>query len=145
MAKLRYHTIIAGPARNNSPQTLDAPTAESIQPGALVFLEGDKLKKHNQAGKSTQALVLQPNYLGGGDIRNAVPAGTTGVAVICDSLTDYYVLVNASEALIEGDKLTSSGDGTLKKAGDSDQAIFIARETYTVSSDGAELVKVRLI
>ena len=51
--------------------------------------------------------------------------------------------VKQGEALKVGDKLTSNGDGTLKKAGASDEEIFIARETYTVASDGVELVKVR--
>lgn len=143
MAKLRYHTIIAGLARKNDPQTIDAPTAEAIQPGALVFLDAGKLKKHATAGKSTQALVMQTNYIAGGDIRNDVPLGATGVAVICEQDVDYYVRVKQGESLKVGDKLTSNGDGTLKKAGASDEAIFIARETYTVASDGVELVKVR--
>lgn len=143
MAKLRYHTIIASPARKNDPQTIDAPTAEAIQPGALVFLDAGKLKKYATAGKSTQALVMQTNYIAGGDIRDDVPLGATGVAVICEQDVDYYVRVKQGEALKVGDKLTSNGDGTLKKAGASDEAIFIARETYTVASDGVELVKVR--
>ena len=86
---------------------------------------------------------MQTNYIAGGDIRNDVPLGATGVAVICDQDVDYYVRVKQGEALKIGDKLTSNGDGTLKKAGASDEAIFIARETYTVASDGVELVKVR--
>ncbi|SQC08983.1 Uncharacterised protein [Klebsiella pneumoniae] len=36
-----------------------------------------KLAVHNVAGGAGVALALQHNYIGGGDIRDAVPAGDT--------------------------------------------------------------------
>ncbi|WP_427838889.1 hypothetical protein ACQP43_02470 [Actinobacillus pleuropneumoniae] len=145
MAKLRSHTIIAGPSSKISPQITEALAQEEIQPGALVVFEGGKLKKHATADKATPALLAQHNYIGGGDIRKPIASGDTVMAIMCEPDVDYYALVKASEKIAVGDKLTSNGDGTLKKVSAAEEAIFYAREAHTVASDGAELVKVRKI
>ena len=54
-----------------------------------------KLAVHNVAGGAGVALALQHNYIGGGDIRDAVPAGDTGAAIMCEDDVDYHMLVKA--------------------------------------------------
>lgn len=138
----RFNTVIGGPARKNDPQTIDALTGEIIAPCSLVALVSGKLMKHSAAGEQTQPLIMMNDYLGGHDIRNDVPQDTTGIAVMCEDNVTYHVLVKAGEAVIIGDKLTSNGDGTLKKAGATDMVIFYALENYTVGTT-AEQVQVR--
>ena len=139
---IRFKTVIGGPARKNDPQTIDLLTGEAIKPCSLVAVIGNKLMKHSEAGKQTQALIITNDYLGGHDIRHDVPADTSGIAFICEDDVTYHVLVKAGEALTVGDKLTSNGDGTLKKASDSEAVIFYAFENYTVGAT-AEQVRVR--
>ena len=76
----RFHTVIAGPARKNDPQVIEAIMAAAVKPGSLVMLDSTgKLAVHNEAGGAGVALALQHNYIGGGDIRDLVPAGDTGL------------------------------------------------------------------
>ena len=139
---IRFKTVIGGPARKNDPQTIDLLTGEAIKPCSLVAVIGNKLMKHSEAGKQTQALIITNDYLGGHDIRLDVPSDTTGIAFVCEDDVTYHVLVKANESLKIGDKLTSNGDGTLKKASDSEAVIFYAFENYTVGAT-AEQVRVR--
>ncbi|WP_407197001.1 hypothetical protein [Enterobacter cloacae] len=62
-----------------------------------------KLAVHNVAGGAGVALALQHNYIGGGDIRDAVPAGDTGAAIMCEDDVDYHMLVKAGEVLLENE------------------------------------------
>lgn len=139
---IRFKTVIGGPARKNDPQTIDLLTGEAIKPCSLVAVVGNKLMKHSAVGKQTQALIITNDYLGGHDIRINVPAGTSGIAFVCEDDVTYHVLVKAGEKLTIGDKLTSNGDGTLKKAIDGDAVIFYAFENYNVGKT-AEQVRVR--
>lgn len=139
---IRFKTVIGGPARKNDPQTIDLKTGEVIAPCSLVAVVNNKLMKHSTAGEQTQALVITNDYLGGHDIRDNVPSDTSGIAIICEDDVTYHVLVKAGEALTVGDKLTSNGDGTLKKATGTDAVLFYAFETYTVGTT-AEQVRVR--
>lgn len=139
---IRFKTVIGGPARKNDPQTIEAKTGEAITPCSLVAVVDNKLMKHSSAGEQTQALIITNDYLGGHDIRHDVPADTSGIAFICEDDVTYHVLVKAGEVLAIGDKLTSNGDGTLKKANGGDAVIFYAFENYTVGAT-AEQVRVR--
>ncbi|OCG56830.1 hypothetical protein [Gilliamella sp. Fer4-1] len=139
---IRFKTVIGGPARKNDPQTIDLRTGESIAPCSLVAVVNNKLMKHSTAGEQTQALVITNDYLGGHDIREDVPSDTTGIAIICEDDVTYHVLVKAEENLAVGDKLTSNGDGTLKKASGNDAVLFYAFEKYTVGAT-AEQIRVR--
>ena len=97
----RFHTVIAGPARKNDPQVIEAIMAAAVKPGSLVMLDSTgKLAVHNVAGGAGVALALQHNYIGGGDIRDAVPAGDTGAAIMCEDDVDYHMLVKAGEVLL---------------------------------------------
>jgi hypothetical protein len=103
-----------------------------------------KLAVHNEAGGAGVALALQHNYIGGGDIRDLVPAGDTGAAIMCEDDVDYHMLVKASQVLLENEGLVSAGDGTLQKAAtpDTDVVLYYSREKITVGAE-AQLVKVR--
>ncbi|MCZ9609100.1 hypothetical protein K9J44_08385 [Enterobacter hormaechei] len=141
----RFHTVIAGPARKNDPQVIEAICKVAILPGSLVELDASgQFIYHATAGGPGVALAMQHNYIGGGDIRDAVPAGDTGAAIMCEDDVDYHMRVKAGEVLLENEGLVSAGDGTLAKSTTpaTDPGPILFTRKITVGAE-AQLVKVR--
>lgn len=140
----RKNLIIAGPARKNDPQVKELPLAAAFLPGATVQANtaGDKLEA---AAAGAQLMVLQEAYMTGGTTADQIAIDELGVAVFAEDDVDYNALVAASTVCVADKTPLKYGTAGVLELGviGTDEIVAFARETYTVDSGGAELVKIR--
>src|SRR5215831_10632106 len=106
---------------------LEKPAGGAINPGHLVQLgSNDKFTVHNIAGKRAARIWALENELIGKDIDTAYASNDLCQAEHFDS-GDWVLakLAANATAVLEGDKLESAGDGTLRKT-TADYEDFIA-------------------
>jgi hypothetical protein len=95
----------------------EAPAGGAITPGHLVaYNSSGNLVVHGTAGAKTRPLFAVENELLGKGINDAYAVNDLVQAEELHVGDVYALLPAAAAAIVIGDKLTSNGDGTLKKA-----------------------------
>lgn len=117
----------------NSPQMTEGALAAATQPATCVQKNSDGKLEACGVGYAGLVAILMPNTLFGGDIRDELPAGEYGVAVLCDGDVDYAVRVvgTVAKPLPEGTLLQFNADGELVESEDGVNARFSLRESHT--------------
>jgi hypothetical protein len=108
------------------------PASAAITPGHLVAVASTgKVAVHAAAGLATRPLIAVENALIGKGISDAYAADDLVQCVHAQPGDVIYALVAAgAAAIVKGDKLSSAGDGTFKKAVTASQ-LTSGNYTYT--------------
>ena len=138
----RFNKIYAGPVSELLPQVAEKQAAESILPGSVVAINADdEFELHGTAGGRGAYFVAQDNYLILAGVDTPVAAGD--VVIGMRPLDEQFFNVRvAAGTYVQGDTLSSAGDGTLAASGAGDEILFYSEESVTL--DEADLLRVRV-
>lgn len=121
--------------------------AAAITPGHLVeFTSADTVQKHSTAvGVAENAFAVE-DALQGKTINDAYAAGDLVQIDIAAAGAERLVWIAVSQTIVKGDKLTSAGNGNLKKvAAGTDYPIAVAAEAVTTDASTPQRIAARIL
>lgn len=132
-----------------------AAAATAITPGYLIEeLAAGTVQEHSSAGDKAQKMFAMPNVANGGTIDDDyVVAETVRYGIFSRGQEVFALLAASAAAIVIGDSLESSGDGTLRKVvtdaatddTERDSTVAYAIEAVDNSGGGGEVrIKVRV-
>ena len=136
MAKTNPSTVIL----NGDPLIKQLEAAGTITPGHFLELQSGGTVVVQDTADNADALkwVAIENDIGGDDFDHAYASGEIVRFAACRPGDEVYALVAASaSAIVKGDRLTTSTDGTLKITTTEGDAIAVAREAVDNSGGGS--------
>ncbi len=133
---MAYNVIWVGPAdgANRKPLTVEGTATEiGIRPGMLVtVLNGEMAKSANDGTTASQLLIAREiGEQFGSDITVAWTNGSNAISVAPRSGEFFNVSLAAAQTIVDGDALTSAGNGQFKKAGAADAIYCYAQAAST--------------
>ena len=117
--------------------------AATIKPGYLIALTGNtpgmpsgyNVTPHATAGAATPVRIAVEDVMQGKSVGDSYASGARVQYIRPEQGDELLVPIAASQTLVVGDKLTSNGDGTFKKASGSDAILLECKEAVTTGSD----------
>lgn len=127
------HNSIILTVGKNQPQMIEGALAAATQPGTCVQKNADGKLEACAVNYTGLVAILMPNTLFGGDVRDKLPVGEYGVAVLAQGDCDYAVRVvgTVAKPLPEGTLLKFNANGELVESTDGVNARFSLREAHT--------------
>jgi hypothetical protein len=120
--------------------------AAQILPGDLIEkISTGSYRRSDVIGEKIECCFAIEDALQGRGIDTAYSAGEQIQLVIAARGDIIYANLSAAENVVIGDKLSSQGDGTLKKAASTDYVVAQAEEAVNASSSVDVRIRVRIL
>jgi hypothetical protein len=137
------NVVFGGPVEVVKPIQIDAAiaTGQTIYPGNLVLLSSGEFINHNVAKQGGNYFVADLNFIEQKAVTAALTAGDTATAFVPEPGHIYNLRLTTSQTVVAGDPLTSTGNGTVRKATTNglEQVLFYAREDVTTTGTVARI------
>jgi hypothetical protein len=117
---------------------LEAAAAETILPGSLLLLDSNgKAKKHDVSAGLGMGLFAFEDELQGKGIDDPYSANDITQIMVARRGDQVNALIADAQTIVVGDKLTSNGDGSLKKStAGTDAVVGFAMEAIITADTG---------